>query len=184
MNIIHLNNSNKTRSLKSLFFAGLIVCATPWVWTQSAAQTQDIQDPKMVISGINQLELMPSNRAVPQTNQPNQGNVNAPTFSIITTTTTAPISNMQLAVAYDHTLNTRVFLTGEVTFKLKTGFSLSSLQTSLQSITNATPSLLVAPNVYVFYATSPKQIVTLSNQLKASSAVEWVEVYVIHGRVN
>jgi len=170
--------------IKKLLATGLVLLACSLTWTQgvvAATQTQAIQDPQMVISGPNKLELLPTSRAVPQ---PSQGNFATPIFSIITTSANAPITNTQLAVAYNHALNTTVFLTGEVSFKLKTGASLSALQADLQSVINVSPKLLVSPSVYILNATSPAQIVNLTNQLKASSAVEWAEAAVILGRVN
>ena len=170
--------------IKKLLATGLVLLACSLTWNQgvvAATQTQAIQDPQMVINGPNRLELLPTNRAVPQ---PSQGNFATPIFSIISTGANAPITNTQLAVAYNHALNTTVFLSGEVSFKLKTGASLSSLQKDLQAVISVSPQLLVSPNVYIFNATSPSQIVNLTNQLKASSAVEWAEAAVILGRVN
>lgn len=62
--------------------------------------------------------------------------------------------------------------------------SLDFLSMDLQSLINVSPKLLVSPSVYIFNATSPAQIVNLTNKLKASSAVEWAEAAVILGRVN
>ena len=170
--------------IKKLLATGLVLLACSFAWTQgvvAATQARSIQDPQMVISGPSKLELLPTSRAVPQ---PSEGNFATPIFSIITTSANAPITNKQLAVAYNHALNNTVFLTGEVSFKLKTGASLSALQADLQSVINVSPKLLVSPSVYIFNATSPAQIVNLTNKLKASSAVEWAEAAVILGRVN
>ena len=171
-------------SIKKLLATGLVLLFCSFTWTQelvAASQARSIQDPQMVISGPSKLELLPTSRAVLQ---PSEGNFATPIFSIITTSANASITNTQLAVAYSHALNTTVFLTGEVSFKLKTGASLSALQTDLQAVINVSPKLLVSPSVYIFNATSPAQIVNLTNQLKASSAVEWAEAAVILGRVN
>jgi hypothetical protein len=170
--------------IKKLLATGLVLLACSFTWTQgvvAATQARSIQDPQMVISGSSKLELLPTSRAVPQ---PSEGNFATPIFSIITTSANAPITNKQLAVAYNHALNTTVFLTGEVSFKLKAGANLSTLQADLQSVINVSPKLLVPPSVYIFNATSPAQIVNLTNKLKASSAVEWAEAAVILGRVN
>ena len=170
--------------IKKLLVTSLVLLACSLTWTQVVAavtQTQAVQDPQMLIIGPNKLELLPTSRAVPQ---PSEGNFATPIFSIITTSADAPITNKQLAVAYNHALNTTVFLTGEVSFKLKAGASLSALQADLQSVINVSPKLLVSPSVYIFNATSPVQIVNLTNKLKSSSAVEWAEAAVILGRVN
>jgi len=109
--------------IKKLLASSLILLACSLIWTAgvvAATQARSIQDPQMVISGPSKLELLPTSRAVPQ---PSEGNFATPIFSIITTGNNAPITNTQLAVAYNHALNITVFLTGEVSFKLKAGAS-------------------------------------------------------------
>jgi len=172
--------------IRKYFVFSLLFLSFSFAWSQGLIQTrnQPIKDQAMVITGDNQLEVLPNSRAIPQTNQATQPSSNIPYYRLIQTNAAAPINNKQLGIAYDHALNKTVFLTGEVSFKLKTGASLNTVLTGLQGANTSAPSLLVPPNIYVFYATTPQQIVSLTNQLKASSLVDWADAYVLNGRLN
>jgi hypothetical protein len=134
--------------------------------------TQAIVDPAMIFEDRGQkLELYPALRATPETAG------GAVQHRIVRAEANAPIGPRNLGVLFNHTLQARGFLTGEITFKPKgdgppVGFDPATYP-GLAKVTN--------PNIYEVVATSPKAFMLLFNHLKARSDLEWVEAVVIYG---
>ena len=82
--------------------------------------------------------------------------------------------------AYDHTQKAYVFLTGEVSFKLLSGYDLSSLASTI----SLRSKLIAPPNTYVLSVNSPTELVSVFNLLKSNQMIEWVEIYTLQGAVS
>lgn len=100
-------------------------------------------------------------------------------YSLINTDPSEPITRDKLGVAYSYALRGPIFLTGEVSVKLRPGFQASALS-------GATPNLrlLVPPDVYILWVSTPPAIVSLVKQLQLNPAVEWVEPFTTQGNTN
>jgi hypothetical protein len=83
-------------------------------------------------------------------------------------------------VAYDHTQQAYIFLTGSISFKLLPGNNLSSIPSTI----SLRSKLIISPYNYVLNTSSPSELVTLFNLLKSNKAIEWVELHKIQGKVN
>ena len=83
-------------------------------------------------------------------------------------------------VAYDHTQKAYVFLTGEISFKLLSGYDLSSLASTI----SLRSKLIAPPNTYVLTVNYPSELVSLFNLLKSNPITEWVEIYTLQGAVS
>ena len=143
-------------------FAQLII-------SKNILQADPILNPAMVIQvGARDLEVLPSLRAL---------RLNDGKYQLIESE--SAYSGSLFGVAFDHTQKAYVFLTGDISFRLKNGSSLSVLPNTI-----APKSKLIAnPDTYVLNVNSPSEVVNLFNQLKASPAVEWAEVFIIQGVV-
>ena len=88
-----------------------------------------------------------------------------------------PIGPRSLAVIFNHALQARGYLTGEITFKPKR----EGLPTGLDAANYPGLAKIVEPNIYVVLAASPKEFIGLLNRLKAHADLEWVEPVVVYG---
>lgn len=139
-----------------------------------ARATHAVVDPAMVFEDRGQkLELYAGQRATPETAG---GEVQ---HRIVRADAAAPIGPRSLGVVYNHALQLRGFLTGEITFKpkgdgLPAGFDAANWP-GLAKVTN--------PNIYEVVATSPKVFLILFERLKARGDLEWVEAVVVYGSI-
>jgi len=103
----------------------------------------------------------------------------AGTYTLITADATDGLSRDKLGVAYSYARRGPVFLTGEVSAKLRTGFQASALSGLGVDI-----RLLAPPDVYILTVSTPPAIVSLVKQLQLNPAVEWVEPFTVQGNIN
>jgi len=133
-------------------------------------QAQAVINPAMVIEvGPRKLEVISNLRALPLGNSK---------YRLINSE--SAFSSSVYGVAYDHTQKAYVFLTGDISFKLLNNSGLSALPSNI----SLRSKLLASPSTYVFNVNSPSDVVSLFNQLKSSSAVEWAEVFSVQGVVS
>lgn len=81
----------------------------------------------------------------------------------------------KLGVIINHGTGVESATTGEITFKLKSGFSLSSIQPLL--LPNVL--LVMKPDIYVVKCSTPIQLVMIAKQLSTSNFIEWAEPYIV-----
>jgi hypothetical protein len=129
-----------------------------------------VQDSAMVIlEGVRQIEILSNVRALKNNNG---------TYQLINSESI--YSPDLFGVAYDHTQQTYIFLTGSISFKLLPGNNLSSIPSTI----SLRSKLIISPYNYVLNTSSPSELVTLFNLLKSNKAIEWVELHKIQGKVN
>lgn len=90
---------------------------------------------------------------------------------------TAPIGPRNLGVVFNHDMQQTGYITGEISFKPKAGFSTVGLPTAdfpgLKHLSKA--------GIYVVQATTPAQFATVLKALQARSDLAWVEPIVTYG---
>jgi hypothetical protein len=129
-----------------------------------------VQDSAMVIlEGVRQIEILSNVRALKNNNG---------TYQLINSESI--YSPDLFGVAYDHTQQTYIFLTGSISFKLLPGNNLSSIPNTI----SLRSKLIISPYNYVLNTSSPTELVNLFNLLKSNKAIEWVELHKIQGNVN
>ncbi len=89
-----------------------------------------------------------------------------------------PFSPTTLGVVFNHAMQTRGFITGEIAFKMKSG--VLAIETF---DADSYPGLakLTSTGVYEVVARTPAEFVTVFDRLKARSDVEWVEPFIVYG---
>lgn len=133
-----------------------------------------ITDPSMVVTDRgSQLEVFPTKRAVLQSDQSGRVAIR----SVTATSVSAPIGAQQLGVVFNHAMQQRGYITGEISFKLKTGHSVASFTQALY------PGLkkITDPNVYVVNARTPAEFIQVLNRLQSRADLAWVEPTVTYG---
>ena len=89
----------------------------------------------------------------------------------IVASTGAAIGPNQLGVVFNHAMQARGYITGEITFKAKSG----------QIFTTQNPQLypglkvIVAPSVYAVTTRTPAEFIRVLKRLQARPDIEWVE---------
>jgi len=161
--------------MKKILFA-LLACIycqmglAQLIISKNVFRAEPILNPSMVIQvGSRDLEVLASSRAM---------RLNNGKYQLIDSN--SAYSGTLFGVAYDHTQKAYVFLTGDISFRLKASSELSKLPNAIA----VRSKLIVNPNTYVLNANSPADVVDLFNQLKASTAVEWAEVFIIQGSIS
>jgi hypothetical protein len=178
-----LRAARAVRAIPAIFLAAIIVGADPGgaAWAQlppPAPRTLPaVADPAMVIDDRGaSLEVLPTQRALPV--QPAASNPGHIARQMIRAAAAAPIGPRQLGVVYNHALQQRGYITGEVTFRMK-----GSLQPGADFSAALYPGLkkLLNPDIYVVVAGTPAQFVQLVRRLQARTDVQWVEPIVNYG---
>jgi hypothetical protein len=100
-------------------------------------------------------------------------------YSLVGADASDTITRDKLGVAYSYALRGPVFLTGEVSVKLRGGFQANALNGIGNNV-----RLLVPPDVYILMVNTPNALVSLVKQLQLNPAVEWVEPFTIQGSTN
>ena len=113
------------------------------------------------------IEVLPSQRGIRNS---------AGIYSIVSADASEIMTRDKLGVAYSYALRGPVFLTGEVSVKLRAGFQASALNGLGTNV-----RLLVPPDVYILMATTPNALVNLVKQLQLNPAIEWVEPFTVQG---
>jgi hypothetical protein len=141
------------------------------VLPNAPAPMRPVTNPEMVIQFNGQrMEMLTTQRGIC-----NASGV----YSIIPADSSDTITRDKLAVAYSYALRGPVFLTGEVSVKLKPGFQASAISGAAINM-----RLMVPPDVYIFTVSTPVAVVTLVKQLQLNPAVDWVEPFAIQGNTD
>jgi hypothetical protein len=141
------------------------------VLPNAPAPMRPVTNPEMVIQFNGQrMEMLTTQRGIR-----NSSGV----YSIIPADSSDTITRDKLAVAYSYALRGPVFLTGEVSVKLKPGFQASAISGAAINM-----RLMVPPDVYIFTVSTPVAVVTLVKQLQLNPAVDWVEPFAIQGNTD
>lgn len=131
-----------------------------------------IADKSMVITDRGQkLEVYPTFRAKPELSGSHVR------YRVSSTDADSPVGSTNMAVAFNHTMLTECFLTGEIAFQMKDGAALSGLDPADY------PNLVKVANHYDITAGTPAESVKLFNRLKARTDLAWVQVVVRYGSV-
>jgi len=161
--------------MKKTLFILVLLLYSQLTFAQFNAPTNSIpakavQDTAMVIQeGGRQIEILSNVRALKNNNG---------TYQLLNSESI--YSPALFGVAYDHTQQAYVFLTGSISFKLLPGNNLSSIPSTI----SLRSKLIISPYNYVLNTSSPSELVTLFNLLKSNKAIEWVELHKIQGKVN
>jgi hypothetical protein len=146
--------------------------------TQASAQLvvpeppiqRQITDMTMVIQfGSHPIEVLPTKRAVKQANGQ---------YTMMTIGTSEAMTKDKLAIGYSYASNAHVLLNGEISVKLRTGYSLNALGHLSKGA-----KLLVPPNLFVLNASTPLDLVRMMSALQTHQAVDWVEPFIIRNRL-
>jgi hypothetical protein len=141
------------------------------VLPNAPAPMRPVTNPEMVIQFNGQrMEMLTTQRGIR-----NASGV----YSIIPADSSDTITRDKLAVAYSYALRGPVFLTGEVSVKLKPGFQASAISGAAINM-----RLMVPPDVYILTVSTPVAVVTLVKQLQLNPAVDWVEPFAIQGNTD
>lgn len=156
----------------------LLGCAMPidaQIVPTPRAKPAAVADAAMVFEDRGQqMEIYPALRATPSLKP---GGVGV-RHQVASAAEGAPIGPRNLGVVFNHALQVRGYLTGEIAFKpkgdrLPADFDAVANWPGLAKVTN--------PNLYVVIAASPREFIPLFNRLKARDDLEWVEAVVIYG---
>jgi hypothetical protein len=141
------------------------------VLPHAPAPLRAVVNPDMLIQFNGQrIEILSTQRAIRNS---------AGIYGILGADALEVITRDKLGVAYSYALRGPVFLTGEVSVKLRPGFQANSLNE-----VGISARLLVPPDVYLLKVNTPNALVSLVKQLQLIPAVEWVEPYTIQGNMN
>jgi hypothetical protein len=155
----------------------LLGCAMPidaQIVPPSLAKPAAVADSTMVFQDRGQqLEVYPTLRATPGM-KPGTSSIE---HRLSKTEESTPMGPGNLGVVFNHSLQARGYLTGEIAFKPKgdgppVGFDAASYP-GLTKVTN--------PNIHVVVASSPREFLALFNRLRSRTDLEWVEAVVIYG---
>jgi len=129
-----------------------------------------VSNAAMVIQfGSQRIEILPAIRAVKLADGQ---------FKIVDAGTSESMTKDKLGVGYSYASNAKVLMNGDISVKLKAGYSANSLGSLA-----AGSKLLVPPNLYVLSASTPLDVVRMMDLLQANPAVDWVEPFIIRARL-
>ncbi len=132
--------------------------------------TRSIIDPAMIIQfGGQKLEILPNLRAI-------RKDLN--TYTILNANVSEAISKENLGVAYSYAIKSNILLNGEISIKLRDGYTASAL-TAIS--TNA--KILISPDIYIITASTPQDLVKWVNLLQTLPSVQWIEPFTIKARL-
>lgn len=141
------------------------------VLPNAPASLRPVINPEMVIQFNGQrMEMLATQRGIRNASG---------SYSIIPADTSDAITREKPAVAYSYALRGPVFLTGEVSVKLRPGFQATAISGAAINM-----RLMVPPDVYILTVSTPVAIVNLVKQLQLNPAVDWVEPFAIQGNTN
>ena len=162
--------------MKHLLLSLGLLCLAPSLMAQivlpnSPAPLRDVVNTEMVIQFNGQkLEVLPTQRGIRNSSG---------AYKLISTNASEPFTRDSLGVAYSYAIRGPVFLTGELSVKLKPGFQANAL-----SGTGTNARLMVPPDVYIMMVGTPSAMVNLVKQLQLNPAVDWVEPFTTQGNIN
>jgi hypothetical protein len=162
--------------MKNLLLSLSLVCLAPCLMAQivlpnSPAPLRDVVNTEMLIQFNGQkLEVLPTQRGIRNSSG---------AYKLMSSDASEPFTRDSLGVAYSYALRGPIFLTGEVSVKLKPGFQATAL-----SGTGTNARLMVPPDVYIMMVSTPSAMVNLVKQLQLNPAVEWVEPFTTQGNIH
>jgi hypothetical protein len=134
---------------------------------------QAVSDPSMVVMDRGaKLEVFPTRRAMPTLSSSGQKIVQ----EVANASASAPIGPQQLGVVFNHAMQQKGYITGEIVFKVKGGHAFSGSGTQYPGLKEITK-----PAVYAVNARTPAEFITVLKRLQARSDLEWVEPTVTYG---
>jgi len=141
------------------------------LFAPEAKPVRPITNALMVVQfGGQKMEVLPSVRATKK---------DSGSYSIVNTEPSEIIVNEKLGVAYSYAVSSNILFNGEISIKIKQGYSISNL-----GGLSTTFKLLVAPDIYVMTVTTPADLVKWINLLQAQPSIQWVEPFTIKARFN
>jgi len=133
-----------------------------------------VEDPSMVVNDRGSiLEIMPTQRALPQTDASGHQRMQV----VMRQEPNTPIGPLNLGVVFNHTLQQRGYISGEIAFKAKPGHRLSALDPTLYPGAR----LIIRPDVYIVRARTPIEFIGVLQRLQGRDDIAWVEPTVIYG---
>lgn len=163
--------------MKRLHFALLAVLLAAAANAQLKAPARELKpiaDPSMVVDDRGaSLEVYPTKRAYPEADATGR----ASTHRVVTMEVGAPIGPAQLAVVFNHAMQQQGYASGEITFKIKAGHSVSAVRAA------GYPGMkrISKSGIYALYSRTPAEFVSLLKQLQKRPDLEWVEPTVVYG---
>jgi hypothetical protein len=152
-----------------------LLCAPSWAdWQAPQHSFRPVTDPANVVNDRgSKLEVFPTQRAA-VVHDLASGSIK---HQVTTANTTAPIGPRSLGVVFNHAMQQTGYISGEISFKPKPGFSTKGLSTT------EFPGLkhLDRAGIYVVQTTTPTQFMDVMKKLQARKDVEWVEPTVTYG---
>jgi hypothetical protein len=139
-----------------------------------ARDIRPIADPAMVVLDRGaKLEILPNARAIPQSTAPGR----VIRHQVIAANAGDAMGSGKLGVLFNHSLQKQGYITGEISFKMKSG------HTAQGSSLTSYPGLkrITEPEVYIVNARTPAEFISLLKRLQKRSDVEWAEPTVIYG---
>ena len=135
-----------------------------------APTPRPVSNAAMVIQfGSQRIEVLPTSRAVKQAS----GH-----YNVVDAGTSEAMTKDKLGVGYSYASNAKILMNGDISVKLRAGYSVTSLGPLA-----AGSKLLVPPDLYVLNASTPLDLVRMVGALQANPAVDWVEPFIIRARL-
>jgi hypothetical protein len=156
-----------SRVLVSLML-GLAAVAVRAELQPPARTLQPVTDASMIVMDRGaKLEVLPTKRATLKVDS--SGHVVA--HHVIAASTNAAIGSHRLGVVFNHALQQQGYITGEIAFQMKAGYTQAGLNPALY------PGLkkITEPDVYVVNARTPTEFIQVIKRLQTRSDIQWVE---------
>jgi hypothetical protein len=137
-----------------------------------------VSDPRMVLDDRgSKLEIFPTKRA----SEHRSASGDKTERRVIKAKRSAPIGPQQLGVVFNHAMQARGYINGEISFKLK-----DDQQPGSDFDAKSYPGLakVTDPNVYVVVAHTIAEYIAVFKRLKARTDLEWVEPTVTYGSLS
>lgn len=155
----------------AIFFVALWSCAHAQLVVPESPPARAIGDAAMLMQfGGQKIEVFPASRAVKSLNGQ---------YTLVDASTSEALSKDRVGVGYSHASHSHVVLSGEISIKLKARYSVASLGPIASEV-----KLQMPPDLYLFTARTPLDLVRWVGWLQANPAVEWVEPFSVRARIN
>ena len=150
------------------FVLAVLVTGTAFADLQPLPKSlQPVTDSSMVVVDRGaKLEVLATQRATSGLGNPNQRIAHR----ILPASSTAAIGPQQLGVVFNHALQARGYITGEISFKVKSGQAFSPDGADYPGLKR-----IIAPSVYIVNARTPAQFTKVLKHLQARTDLQWVE---------
>ena len=158
----------------AFLFAALSTDSCAQIRAPSSAQRVVADQANVIMDRGAMLELLPSQRVVSVTAADGK-----PRYSVTTAAPTSGINSMQMGLIFNHALQQTGVISGEISFQLKLGSTVSGWSES------EFPGLrlIVKPDVYVVNTRTPEEFMAVLKRLQGSVDVTWVEPTIRYGLI-